>query len=129
MSTQDSTANSTSGSSQTADQNASLQQKASWVHTPLFKFLPFLVLPCLSLVYAPLDPNFRAQSSYSFNPSEDTLGRIYFKLFSKSSKLIGRICSVGVERSLSPNDLNGPIAESLAKAVISLPLNPFCQFN
>lgn len=74
--------------------------------------------------YPPRSPNSRAQSSYLRSPSGETLGLIEYKLASKSWNLMGRIWSMGVCRSASPRLRRGPMAASLARAVISEPEKP-----
>uniref|UniRef100_A0A4E9DUX5 Uncharacterized protein n=1 Tax=Gibberella zeae TaxID=5518 RepID=A0A4E9DUX5_GIBZA len=75
-------------------------------------------------IYPPRSPNSCAQSSYSFKPVLLTLGLIVVKLASKSSNWIGRISSIVMCNNASPRDRNGPMAASLANAVISEPEKP-----
>jgi hypothetical protein len=72
----------------------------------------------------PLSPNSLAQSSYSFNPCFPTDGRIFTRLASKSSNRMGRISSMVMCNSFSPSERSGPIAASLASAVMSEPEKP-----
>lgn len=86
-----------------------------------------ICLCILSLAFPlqpPRSPNSLAQSSYSWRPCLLTLGLIFVKLASKSSNCIGLISSMVMWRSFSPRLRRGPIAASLASAVISDPENP-----
>lgn len=78
----------------------------------------------LSITQPPRSPNSLAQSSYSFRPCLLTLGLIFLKLASKSSNCIGLISSIVICKSFSPRLRKGPIAASLASAVMSDPENP-----
>lgn len=75
-------------------------------------------------IQPPLSPNSLAQSSYSFKPCLLTDGRMVCRLALKSSNRIGRISSMVMCNSFSPKLRSGPIAASLARAVMSEPENP-----
>ena len=75
-------------------------------------------------VQPPLSPNSLAHCSYCLKPALLTLGLMVSKLAWKSSNWIGRISSMLIWRSFSPRLRSGPIAASLARAVISEPEKP-----
>lgn len=72
----------------------------------------------------PRSPNSLAQSSNSFSPEAETLGRMLTRLALKSVTSIGLISSGDMWSSFSPSERRGPMAASFAKAVISLPEKP-----
>ena len=74
--------------------------------------------------YPPRSPNSLAQSSYCLRPALLTLGRIVVRLATKSDISMGRISSMVMCKRASPSDRSGPMAASLASAVISEPENP-----
>lgn len=74
--------------------------------------------------YPPRSPNSLAQSSNSFRPCLLTLGLMFIRLALKSSIEIGLMSSGAMCRSFSPRLRSGPIAASLARAVISEPEKP-----
>lgn len=78
----------------------------------------------ITTLQPPLSPNSFAQSSYSCKPCLLTLGLMLTRLASKSPKLMGLISSVDINSKASPRLRKGPIAASLAKAVMSLPEKP-----
>lgn len=77
-----------------------------------------------SIHQPPLSPNSLAQSSNSFRPCLLTLGLMFTKLASKSTSWIGRIWSMDICSSASPRERRGPMAASLARAVMSEPEKP-----
>ena len=86
-------------------------------------------MPLCIPLHPPLSPNSFAQSSNSCRPCLLTLGLIFIRLASKSPKLIGRISSVDMYRRASPKLRRGPIAASLANAVMSLPEKPTIRYK
>lgn len=72
----------------------------------------------------PRSPNSLAQSSNSFSPEAETLGRILTRLALKSVTSIGLISSGDMCSNFSPRERRGPMAASFARAVISLPEKP-----
>ncbi|WNV72463.1 hypothetical protein O6U65_0778 [Saccharomyces cerevisiae synthetic construct] len=102
--------------------------RSAYVHTVCPARLEYyLLLPLLLYYYyyyhhhEPDDPNCEAHFSYFTNPSWDTEGLIYTKLFLKSTRPMGLIISLSVSNNLSPRSRSGPMAASFAKDVISLP--------
>lgn len=93
--------------------------------------LPLTILPvaklhhlALTRFHPPLSPNCVAHSSYLLSPSLPTLGLMLTRLAWKSWNCIGLISSLFMCSSRSPRLRKGPIAASLAKAVISEPEKP-----
>ena len=104
----------------------SLRLPASSLLADFYSSLTFLSPMKLPLdpSQPPLSPNSLAQSSNSFKPCLLTLGRMLIRLASKSSNEIGRISSMDICSRASPSERSGPIAASLARAVISEPEKP-----
>ncbi len=81
-------------------------------------------LPSSPPNYPPRSPNSFAQSSYCLRPAWLTLGLMVARLATKSPSSMGRISSMAICSNASPSERSGPMAASLANAVISDPEKP-----